>query len=1369
MGDLQNQVVQALTSQLADRVPIVEAHSDQISEKKTVQTLGMQTSKKQKRSKDLIPTVTVIILNFNGYDHLETCLLSLREVDFPKEQLEIIIVDNGSSDKSIDFIYSKFPEIKLIRNETNLGFSRAANQGAKSAKGKYLAFLNNDMRVSKNWLKALLQEIQKDPETGCIGSLIMNWDGSAVDFWGRSDDLFGLDPTPSNPPAVASVPKSNKYTMFASGGAMLIPKDIFKQLGGFDVDYFMYHEDVDLGWRLWLRGYKCMLTPLSVVYHKGGASSRELPLEFVHAAPKKYVLFTMFKNFEDSNLEKFLPLIFYLFLYGGRWWDPAQKMLPEITQEFRFSLEQLIDKRIEVQKTRVISDEEIFLQVGHPFDFLLQKPAYDLIRKEIIDCCSKVHFVVNNVEAARSTITEWLDAAHFVHERHLVEELHQNEQSVQALLTQVQEITAHAQGLSSQVKEKEQSVRALNAQVEEKEQSVQALSAQVKKKDKSVHALSAQVKKKEQSEQALQAQMAEKEQTVQALSVQVAEQDKQMLALSGQLYEITYSKAWRLALIARRIRVWLAPPGSWRARVLRKIYSLVRAGLNPLVHYLRKDRQKAPAIQAIPTSEALDLNKSSDVNNEKWYLAKAQVALQSSLDRLKIPLNSIDVLSHLKTTLTGDKFAQMLEDLFKLEQFISAPHANDPVYPLTQASKLPEITTKGHRRRILFVTSQFPHPFHGGGTRVINFIKILSQNNEIYLSSCFDPNNDANALENLKPFCHSIQTIPYWQFGRNQTEISTWLKGTQMDIVHYEWPRSLENYDPGFGKIHIFTYMEAVSLRLQIDLYRLQPLTMPWLEKFSEFIYALHLELADAAKLTARIAVTTKDGDYFKELYPYQIYSVLNHGVIFNEFSLPDVEPDLHTLVFVGNYAHYPNADAMEFFFKEIWPAIYKELPDARIYVVGPNPPETITRFADGQHVIVTGGVIDHRPYIQKATIGIAPLINGAGMRGKVIDYAALHRTFVASSLAMTDMVFKDGIDYYCADSAQEFAQKIITLLKHSDVVSKMSDSAFNTARQNYDTSHLTEYLVRLYEHLEAQGLQDTLPTSLESTAGPMSVQEWLSYYEKRTEIPQHSEKDNNLSRLPKVSILVLTYNNFQINQLCLRSIYCNTTYPNLEVIVVDNASTDETPGWLNTFSKTHPNLRLVLNTENRGFAGGNNQAASLATGEYLIFLNNDTVVTNGWVERLLAHMRSNSKIGMVGPVTNSTGNEARVSVGYRSPVEMEAFSDWRARYMAGQAFDIRMLAFYCVMVRKGQFDALGGLDERFLVGMFEDDDLAVRYHLQGQRVICAEDVFIHHFQGASFGNLKKTHYAQLFKENKKRYEEKWGRKWEPYQFRKET
>jgi len=284
-----------------------------------------------------------------------------------------------------------------------------------------------------------------------------------------------------------------------------------------------------------------------------------------------------------------------------------------------------------------------------------------------------------------------------------------------------------------------------------------------------------------------------------------------------------------------------------------------------------------------------------------------------------------------------------------------------------------------------------------------------------------------------------------------------------------------------------------------------------------------------------------------------------------------------------------------------------------------------------------------------------------------------------------------------------------------------------------------------------------------------LSVEDWLSYYEHRPEIVEPFNNEIDTAKFPKVSVLILTFNNILISKICLHSIYCNTAYPNFEVIVVDNASIDETPAWLKTFAKTHPNLRLILNSDNLGFAGGNNQAAREAAGEYLIFLNNDTVVTQGWIERLLVQFQRDPGIGLVGPVTNATGNEALIPVNYTNPAEMEAFAFDRAIALSMRSFDIRMLAFYCVMARKDQYESLGGLDERYSVGMFEDDDLAVRYHEQGLRVVCAEDVFIHHFQGASFNKLENKKYQKIFEENRKKYEEKWGRAWEPYQLRQKA
>lgn len=262
-------------------------------------------------------------------------------------------------------------------------------------------------------------------------------------------------------------------------------------------------------------------------------------------------------------------------------------------------------------------------------------------------------------------------------------------------------------------------------------------------------------------------------------------------------------------------------------------------------------------------------------------------------------------------------------------------------------------------------------------------------------------------------------------------------------------------------------------------------------------------------------------------------------------------------------------------------------------------------------------------------------------------------------------------------------------------------------------------------------------------------------------------ELDEALSALPtpKVSVIVVTYNNLAYTATCLRSLEEESDWPNLEVIVVDNASTDGTPGFLREWQAGGEGRRIILNDDNRGFSAANNQGLAAAGGDYLILLNNDTHVTRGWVRTLVNHLRRDASIGIVGPVTNNIGNEARIEIAYD---DMAGMKDAAARYTRahlGQTFDIRTLAFFCVAMPRSTYEAVGPLDEAFGIGFFEDDDYCRRVEQAGLRVVCAEDVFVHHQLSASFDKLKQERRQQLFEANRKIYEAKWG-EWIPHRYR---
>jgi GT2 family glycosyltransferase len=251
-----------------------------------------------------------------------------------------------------------------------------------------------------------------------------------------------------------------------------------------------------------------------------------------------------------------------------------------------------------------------------------------------------------------------------------------------------------------------------------------------------------------------------------------------------------------------------------------------------------------------------------------------------------------------------------------------------------------------------------------------------------------------------------------------------------------------------------------------------------------------------------------------------------------------------------------------------------------------------------------------------------------------------------------------------------------------------------------------------------------------------------------------------------RVSVIVVTHNGLAYTKMCLKSLFGAGWRANDEIIIIDNGSTDGTQQFLRELSSLNSAVRVEMNDHNRGFAAANNQGAFLARGDILVFLNNDTITPRGWMEGLVRWLED-PETGMVGPVTNRTCNEAQIDAPYRTFGEFEVFAGEYTRQHAGQAAEIAMLAMFCVAMRREVFESVGPLDEQFQIGMFEDDDYAQRVRKTGYKIVCAEDVFVHHFGQASLGELCiEGKYDHILESNRRRFEAKWGIQWQPHRRR---
>lgn len=338
-------------------------------------------------SSELGPRVSVILVNLDGAKYLPDCLDSLAAQQYPSELTEVIVVDNGSVDGSLDLLAEEYPWVRVLPQGYNTGFAPAVRTGVEAATGQCVALINNDMRADPSWLSELVRAYAPDEGYVCVAGQILSWDGSELDFGEGAMNFYGMGyQVGFGTPVERTNTEDGRDLLFACGGSMLVNRDVYLSTGGFDPKFFAYFEDVDFGWRLWLLGHKVRMAANAKTFHRLHGTSSRFPVHQRMLLYERNALRTIIKNYDDDHLSQVLgPALLLLIkraVIRGELKSDAVQLGgdPEPTEEVsRLTLahlfavcevlddfDDLMRERHRIQLARRRSDDELIDLFGHP-------------------------------------------------------------------------------------------------------------------------------------------------------------------------------------------------------------------------------------------------------------------------------------------------------------------------------------------------------------------------------------------------------------------------------------------------------------------------------------------------------------------------------------------------------------------------------------------------------------------------------------------------------------------------------------------------------------------------------------------------------------------------------------------------------------------------------------------------------------------------------------------------------------------------------------------------------------------------------------------------------------------------------------------
>lgn len=405
--------------------------------------------------------------------------------------------------------------------------------------------------------------------------------------------------------------------------------------------------------------------------------------------------------------------------------------------------------------------------------------------------------------------------------------------------------------------------------------------------------------------------------------------------------------------------------------------------------------------------------------------------------------------------------------------------------------------------KILMLTGDMPTPLVADPLRPFHFLKILSQkyHHDISLLSLKENTKKPRSLSNLEEYCNQIETIIVPEHKgltlRSQREIlilknmfspqnifsrrHSFLNSCYTPLMQRNVKEILrrEDFDIIFVQpLNMAHYILDANLPRVVDctdaafnaFYQLYQLESNPIRKIAQWLlyYRVKTQLRDAynAKIKMFIVITSQEKNILKSYLPETNVAVIPNGVDVDYFRPTREEEDYPSLIFVGNFAADTNIMAITHFYNNIFPLIKAQFPNVKLYIVGRNPPKKIRQLALNSSIFVTGSVKDVRPYLARASIAIAPMLSGGGMKNKILEALAMAKPVITTSIGAQGIDVSPGKNIVIADEPKEFAKRAVELLGDEQLRQKIGNNGRRTVENHYSWEKSADMINELFQSI---------------------------------------------------------------------------------------------------------------------------------------------------------------------------------------------------------------------------------------------------------------------------------------------------------------